>query len=270
MQLFYGRGSIGAASVAALAVVVLGLSLGIWQLQRAEEKAQLQSARDAAAAAPPLRLDAAGEPSAGRDGGAASTRATLPSLPPPREIDGKGIQATGAFDAERTVFLDNRTRGGIAGFHVLTPMKLVGRDEYLLVLRGWIGRDPYDRARLPSLLTPPAVVTVAGEAVVDLPQPMMLGEEPRPGPQDRLWQHFDYERYAQWAGLPLYPVILRQTVEPGYRDDLARDWNQPGLSVDRHLGYAFQWFALTVAAIVTWVILLRRQKTRGDEDRTNE
>ena len=188
------------------------------------------------------------------------------------------MQASGVFVADRTVFLDNRTREGIAGFHVLTPMKLLGRDRYLLVLRGWIGRDPYDRARLPSLVTPPGVVTVAGEAVASLPQPMMLGKEPPPGPQDRLWQHFEYETFSQWAAqgkaqladVPLYPVILRQTVEPAYRDGLARDWNQPGVSVDRHLGYAFQWFALTAAAIVTWLILLRRHGTKSNDPPTDE
>ena len=267
MQLFYGRGSIGAASVAALAVVILGLSLGFWQLRRAEEKAQLQSARDLAAAAPALPLSAEEKRAAGNDGDVRPPHATLPPLPVPAEIDGNGVRASGVFVADRSVFLDNRTREGIAGFHVLTPLKLLGRDSYLLVLRGWIRRDPYDRTRLPSLMTPSGVVTVAGEAVVSLPQPMMLGKEPPPGPQDRLWQHFDYDRFSQWADLPLYPVILRQTVDPAYRDDLARDWNQPGVSVDRHLGYAFQWFALTAAAIVTWMILLRRLRTKNDDDR---
>ena len=95
----------------------------------------------------------------------------------------------------------------------------------------------------------------------DLQQPMILAEEPVPGPRDRLWQHFDYRKFSDWAGLRLYPVIVRQTVEPAYQDGLARDWNEPGLSVDRHRGYAFQWFALTAAAILTWIILLWRSRT---------
>ena len=97
---------------------------------------------------------------------------------------------------------------------------------------------------------------------------MMLGEEPVPGPGDRLWQHFTYEKFSRWSGLALYPVILRQTVEPDYRDGLARDWNQPGVSVDRHRAYAFQWFASTAAAIVIWVILLWRRKASRDVERS--
>ena len=58
MVSFYGRRGIGLASVLALAVVILGVNLGLWQLRRAEEKASLQQAQDRAAAAPALELGA--------------------------------------------------------------------------------------------------------------------------------------------------------------------------------------------------------------------
>jgi len=251
MESFYGRRGIGLASVLALAVVILGVSLGLWQLRRAEEKAALQLARDRAAAAPALQLGApAGTPPTSAAG-----------LPSPAALDGQLVQATGSFVAERSIFLDNRTHESVAGFHVLTPLKLAGRDAYVMVLRGWIAGDPYERSRLPALTTPTGPVDVTGVAVADLQQPMMLGKEPVPGPQDRLWQHFEYRKFAEWAGFELYPVIVRQTVEPAYRDGLARDWNEPGVSVDRHRAYAFQWFAMTAAAILTWIILLWRSRT---------
>ena len=261
MSAFYGRARIVIASVAALAVVCLGLGLGLWQLRRAEEKAALQSAQDRAATAPPIELGALrmGAGGAGA-GGAAAT------LPAPTAIDGERVQASGLLDPRRSIFLDNRTREGIAGFHVLTPLKITGRDEHVMVLRGWVARDPNDRSRLPDIYTPTEPVTVVGLAVANLQQPIMLGEEPVPGPADRLWQHFDYRKFSTWAGFDVHPVILRQTVEPGYRDGLARDWNQPGLSVDRHRGYAFQWFAMTAAALVTWLIVLWRFKADDDVD----
>ena len=160
---------------------------------------------------------------------------------------------------------------GVAGFHVLTPLVLSGTQRRVLVLRGWVARDPIDRNQLPALDTPAGVVRVEGAAVAALQQPIMLGEDPSPGPTDRLWQHFTFEKFRRWAGLEsgsvLDPVILRQTVEPDYRDGLARDWNQPGVSVERHRAYAFQWFALTVAAIATWVILMWRHKAGNDVDR---
>jgi surfeit locus 1 family protein len=262
MTAFYGRDRIGAASVAALAVVILGLMLGFWQLQRADEKESLQQARDRAAAMPALQLS--GAP------GASDPSMVLPALPAPAAIDGKAVRASGTFVGDRTIFLDNRTREGVAGLHVLTPLKLAGRQQHVLVLRGWVASNPFERARLPTVATPSDVVTVAGEAVATLSQPMMLGEEPAPGPQDRLWQHFEYDKFETWADVQVYPVILRQTVEPAYQDGLARDWIQPGVSVDRHLGYAFQWFALTAAAVITWLILLwRRRRVIDDGHRKN-
>lgn len=253
MASFYDRRGIWVASAAALALVLLGVSLGLWQLRRAEEKASMQSAQDRAAAAPALVL--------------ADVAAAGESLPSPAVLDGVRVQATGTFEASRSVFLDNRTREGVAGLHVLTPLKLAGAHGYLIVLRGWVARDPADRNRLPALQTPPGPVRVEGMAMAELQQPMMLGEDPVPGPGDRLWQHFTFEKFARWSGAPPYPVIVRQTVEPDYQDGLARDWNQPGMSVDRHRGYAFQWFALTAAAVVTWLILLWRRGRSRDVER---
>ena len=255
MRSFYGGRRTGIASVLALAVVILGLALGCWQLRRADEKAALQLAQDRAAAAPPLELSVP----------AAADGMRTP-LPAPASIDGQAVKASGTFLADRSIFLDNRTRASVAGFHVLTPLKLAGRDVYVMVLRGWVARDPYDRSRLPPVPTPAGPVQVAGVAVANLQQPMMLGEEPVPGPADRLWQHFSYRKVSDWAGIEPFPVVVRQTVEPAYRDGLARDWNQPGTSVDRHRAYAFQWFAMTAAAILTWIILLWRSRARHDVD----
>jgi cytochrome oxidase assembly protein ShyY1 len=253
---FYDRRALWVGSAAALAVVVLGLSLALWQLRRADEKSALQAAQERAAAAPALELATLLSPANGR------------SMPSPATIDGARVQAGGTFDAARSVFLDNRTREGVAGLHVLTPLQLSGTDRHVLVLRGWTARDPADRNRLPPLQTPPGPVRLEGRAVADLPQPMMLGEDPVPGPGDRLWQHFGFDKFARWSGLRTYPLIVRQTVEPDYRDGLARDWNQPGTSVDRHRGYAFQWFALSAAAVLTWLALLWRSRWSSGAART--
>lgn len=258
MSRFYGGGRVALASVAALAVVIAGLLLGTWQLRRADEKAAQQLALDQAGAAPAIEL---GSPSG------TSSGTPLVPLPGPAAIDGLRVQVTGVFVPERSVFLDNRTREAVAGFHVMTPLKLAGREDYVMVLRGWVARNPVDRKRLPPVATPSEVVRVVGLAVADLKQPMMLGKEPAPGPDDRLWQHFDYSRFSDWSGIRLHPVVLRQTVEPDYRDGLRRDWNQPGVSVDRHRGYAFQWFAMTAAAVVIWLVLLWRRKPSIDVDR---
>ena len=254
MQRFYDRTLILAGTAAALAVVLLTGSLGLWQLRRADEKAALQQARDAAAAAPPRVI---GSPQV------VAELSSAPALPAPAAIDGWRIQALGVFDAARTVFLDNRTRDGVAGFHVLTPLTLFGTNASLLVLRGWVAQDPTDRLRLPVFATPIEAVRVEGLAIRHLDQPMMLAKDVEPGPGDRIWQHVSFEKFGRWSGLDLYPVILRQTVAPAYADGLARDWIQPGTSVDRHQAYAFQWFAMAAAALVAWLVMIGRVLLHG-------
>lgn len=233
----------GLAGTAAAAIVVVATaSLGTWQLRRADEKAELQARRDAALAAP--ALDLAGAPA----------DASV--------LDGRRVTARGTFDAARTVFLDNRTHRGTAGFHVLAPMRIEGTDRTVLVLRGWIPRDPVDRTRLPAPVTPAGPITIEGLALAELPQPMVLGGAAGAGEAGgRILQRYDAAAFARWSGLETMPVVVRQV--SGLPDGLVREWVQPGAGVDKHLGYAFQWFALSATTVAAWLwfgVLSRRRR----------
>jgi surfeit locus 1 family protein len=240
-------------TLAALLVLSATVSLGNWQMRRAEEKAVAQAMRDAALAAEPVGVGA--------------------DRVPPEVVDGRRVSITGTFDPARTVFLDNRTRQGIAGVHVFTPMRLApegaGDGHWVLVLRGWTARDPRDRNRLPAVPTPDGPVQVEGLAQAMLAQALMLGPAPPPVAEERLWALITLSRYAEWSGLPLQPFFVRQTSD--LDDGLARDWVQPGGGVATHRGYAFQWYALAAATVALWVWFgfMRRGHTRTDSDSTN-
>lgn len=219
-------------TIAAAAAVAVTASLGIWQLDRAAEKAELARQREQAESSAPVALH--------------------PGMSP-GQVEGSRVAATGTLIAERTVFIDNRTRNGVAGFHVVTPLKLSGGDAHVLVLRGWIASDPADRQRLPAVPTPAGEVTIEGLAQADLAQTFALGQEAEPGPGDRLWQRASIAKFRRWTGLGLEPVIVRQlSVLP---DGLARDWVEPGTGIDKHRGYAAQWFAMSLATVVAWLWL---------------
>jgi surfeit locus 1 family protein len=220
-------------TLAALLVLALTVSLGNWQMRRAADKEALQARRDAALAAAPLRVG--------------------PSQLSPAEIDGNRVEVVGTFSPAHTVYLDNRTRGGIAGFHVFTPLRIEPAAEpqrWVLVLRGWVARDFADRNRLPPVPTPAEPVRLRGLAHATLPQALSLGPVPAPAPGERLWSLLTLERFADWSGLSLQPFVLRQTSE--LADGLERDWVQPGSDVAKHRGYAFQWYALAAATAALW------------------
>ena len=75
----------------------------------------------------------------------------------------------------------------------------------------------------------------------------------------RVIQFLDFAALEQRLGAPLRPFVLRldPALEHGYR----RDWKIAAISPDKHLAYAFQWFALAVAVAVVFLVLsLRRRK----------
>lgn len=133
-----------------------------------------------------------------------------------------------------------------------------------MVLRGWVPVDRIDRTRLPVLKVFSDPVTIEGGVEAVLAQPMQLARAAEPGPQDRLWQHYEPETYRRWSGHPVKDGIVRQT--SALPDGLARDWPEPGRGADKHRAYAFQWFAMAaLAAAGTLLLALRIVRPRAQK-----
>lgn len=237
-------------TVVAFAVVAATVSLGNWQLRRADEKRTLQAQRDAAERDEPISL-AAGEPDVDA-------------------LAGRRVRVRGRFVSKFDVYVDNRTYRGVAGFHVLSPIRIAGSDRHLLVLRGWVAGDPRARARLPAVPTPDEPVEVEGVALREIPRTLELGSSPPPGPHDRMWLNIDLAGFARWSGLSMQMPIVREsqpatTASGAWDDGLVRDWPEPGVDVDRHLGYAFQWYALAALVGVLWLrfVVFGARRTAG-------
>lgn len=215
--------------VVGLLLVALTLSLGNWQTHRAQEKADLQQ-----------RFNLLGR------GGLVAARASdLPASGQPLRLEGEWL-------AEHTILLDNRTQGGHAGYHVLTPLRLADGSGSVLVNRGWVAADA-DRNRLPAILTPPGRQIVEGRMHTVEAKPFSLGADVADG---RRWQYLDVDRYRRLlgdaAGAQLAGWMVQQTSASA--DGLSRDWPEPFMGADRHRGYALQWYALAglFAALTAW------------------
>lgn len=223
-------------SVAAALFVVLTVSLGNWQERRAEEK--LEAAR---------RFDAA-------MGGA------VLSIPPvlvgAGEFEHRRVSARGRFLAGSTLFLDNKVLRGVAGYHVLTPLRLEGGDTYVLVDRGWIAAG--DRSVLPEFPTPEGVQTIEGIAVTPIRRFLELAPERGTGP---LRQNLVLEREKKRLALKLQPIVIEQTSDAP--DGLARVWERPDTGADRHRSYALQWYAFAMLAFILYVALSFRRVDPG-------
>lgn len=226
-------------TLAALFFFVLTLWLGNWQSGRAETKRALQARYDAAMAQAPVPL------------GAAALA--------PESVLYRTVEVDGVFDDAHTILLDNRVVQGVAGYHVLTPLRIGTGSRAVLVNRGWL---PAGRSRdaVPRPPTPSGRVTLEGIAVDPHTRYVELGPATAHG---RVWQNLDFERYARVSGLRLQPILLLQTSE--LDDGLRRDWPRPDAGVAMHVGYAFQWYSLATTLAVLWVVMnvKRRHESGG-------
>ncbi len=226
-------------TLAALLALAVTLALGRWQLGRAAEKEALQASIDARADLP--LLDAR-------------------SLAGDFDRDAllhRRITADGQWVAERTVFLDNRQMHGRPGFFVLTPMRL-DNGLAVLVQRGWVPRNFEDRTRVPQITTPTGPVRVEGRIALAPSRLYDMGE----AGTGVIRQNLDLAQFRLESGLPLVALSIQQTGVSA--DELQRDWPQINTGVDKHYGYAFQWFGLSalITLLYVWFQIVKRYTRR--------
>jgi surfeit locus 1 family protein len=219
--------------IATLILVLLGIALGNWQTRRAAEKTLLQAKLEQGMAAAPLKLDA--------------------SPVDPARLEFHRVIVTGEFVPNWPVFLDNRPQAGRAGFILLMPFKIAGADKYVLVARGWLPRNTAEHDRLPPFTTPSGQVKIEGRAVRQLARAMQLGT-PAPLKPNALVQNIEPAELARASGLDLLPVVVEQTGPGTAGEGLLRNWPAPSLDIDRHKGYAVQWYALAAMAFLFFVM----------------
>jgi surfeit locus 1 family protein len=240
-----GRLQRGLILLAALAGVVLTASLGQWQMRRAEQKQALLDARQTRAAMASI------DGSRWRPEDVADQEADLLY---------RAVVLRGRWLGEHTVYLDNRQVQGRAGFQVVSPLRLAS-GTVVLVQRGWVPRNFQDRTAVPEVATPSGEVQVQGHLA---PWPSRIYDfgALESGP---IRQNLDFDAYRGQTGLPLLALSVQQS---GAADDgLLRDWPVPASGIEKHHGYAFQWFGLSalIALLYVWFqIVQARRKPRAD------
>jgi surfeit locus 1 family protein len=250
-----GRRRLVVLVAAALAAAVTA-RLGWWQLDRAQQKIDLQA-----------RITARGSLSA-------LPQADLPRTEPAAaDQHYRPVQLRGRWLEARTVYLDNRQMQGRQGFFVVTPLLLAPGDA-VLVQRGWMPRDFQDRTRLQALPAQAGDVLVTGRLA---PPPSRLlalaGTEQGP-----IRQNLDLTAMAGELGLALRPLSVQQTQptvavpaegQPSgapLDDGLLRAWPAVAVDVGKHHGYAFQWFSLSalLVGLTLWFQLIRPRLRSGN------
>ena len=249
-------------------------ALGRWQLSRAAQKEALQTEIDARKRLPPI----------GQKEFLTMDKAT-DALHRPLTLHGLWLTS-------QTIYLDNRQMNGVPGFYVLTPLAIEGSQQTVMVQRGWIQRNFNERTQLQPVETPAGLVEVSGLVALPPSHLFALGQDaPRPAasapaiPAENLplglpasvatgggvgssaiRQNLDLDAFRAETGLPLRTdVSLQQTGSNS--EGLQRNWPAPALGIEKHYGYAFQWFGLSALVLFLYVwfqlIAPRRKASRA-------
>ena len=126
----------------------------------------------------------------------------------------------------------------------------------VLVNRGWVA-GTNSRSTLPQIATPSGPVTIVGLATVPSRRYLELSTQVAEG---NVWQNLTLERYRAAVPIAIQPVVIEQ--ENDLDDGLQRERNAPDLGIERHYGYAFQWFALAAAILIFYLVAHVRKRAQ--------
>ena len=230
-----------------LAIAVVFVNLGFWQLRRLEERRADNALIQANMAGDPAPLDQTLQ-EYGQDPDALAYRRVI---------------VEGEYRPRDEVLLTPRSNGRQAGHHVVTPLVIEG-DQAVLVDRGWVpfaddsppieaAEPPAGRAQVEGILLPTQTAARAGAADRSADRLTYLST-------------VDVDRLQPQMDVVLHPFsILLQRQDPA-GGDLPVPGPPPEVSEGSHLSYAWQWFLFTVILLVGYPLLLRRS-LRSARDR---
>lgn len=209
------------------------VSLGMWQLDRSEQKRVFLKAQEQAAAAETLHLSTAIE----------------------NNTDAfryRNVEVAGRYDVAHQFLIDNQISDGKVGYFVLTPFILAGEAKAVLVNRGWIPSN-HDRSILPDLQIKKAESNISGR-INNFPSVgiKLAGAEIPTEGWPSIVQVVDSNVLANKLGYPLFQfqIELAKELPDGYK----REWRTSTImQPEQHTAYAFQWFALALTLTILFI-----------------
>jgi surfeit locus 1 family protein len=211
--------------------------LGLWQLQRADEKITLMALHEARINQPPI--DAATLVIRGDD------------------VNGLPVSLSGSYLPVPPLLRDNVILLGKVGFDVLCLFEDSASGLVFLVNRGFV---PMAASRQQAPQVPPTgtdAVNLTGHVYVtsapdatyakgELIDELRFVQSASPTLLAAILEDFT----AQELGASLYPHLIR--LEAGQPFALPRNWVLTTMSPDRHRGYSYQWFLMAIAVLVAY------------------
>lgn len=211
------------------------VSLGFWQLQRAEEKTAMAQAFEAREQQSPAALSTLWDQ-------------------PGESLAYRQVQLNGQFMPNDYFLLDNQMRDGQVGYEVLAVMQL-SEGGSALVNRGWVA-GAADRMSLPQVPVIDGPVEIAGHIYVAPGAPFLLAEQQLGGDWPKRIQAVEMDKLtpliSDVSSGKVFPYPVR--VNDGESVALTTDWKIINMSPIKHQAYAVQWFAMASVLLVYYLV----------------
>jgi len=235
-------------SLLAMLLIATFISLGCWQLDRAQQKRALYAEFENRRLDDALDLNQFDNASKGSG-----------------NILWRQVTAYGTFLEDFQILLDNQIQNTKAGYYVYTPFQLDDSEHIVLVNRGWVVAD-LDRNNSPKLVMSKGRVKIKA-VLKEVPKTGLLLKELQPEEMSETIyrvQRIDLDELAGLTNTKLLPFVIRMTSasEHGYH----RQWRRPGSGEQVHNGYAFQWFAFATALLVIYLLLNIKRRDKSGKD----
>jgi surfeit locus 1 family protein len=218
-----------------LGLLSLLLSLGTWQLNRAQQKRNFLQQQAQSQTVESARLSTA------IDDNIDTLRY--------RKLD-----VAGHYDVQHQFLIDNQISTGKVGYFVLTPFILQGENKAVLVNRGWIALNS-DRSQLPDVSMVAEPITIISGRANNFPSVgiKIAGAEIPTDTNPSVVQVVNSEILAKKLGYPLFTfqLELNKDLPNGFK----REWHSTTIMPpEQHTAYAVQWFALALTLTVLFIV----------------
>jgi surfeit locus 1 family protein len=227
----------------------LCIRLGIWQLDRLEQRRTFNAQVESMRAAELLDLNQ-------------SLPADISSM------EWRTVTVTGEYDFENQVAIRNQYNGDQYGYHLITPLHFdspIGSGKAaVLVDRGWIPADGTNTPKDWRTYDEAGQVTVTGQIRLGQDKPAFGGvADAEFGPEQKrldVWNNLNVSRISEQSPYPLLPVYIQPNIGANNFEPPIKYQPVLDLTEGPHFGYALQWFAFATILFVGYPFYLRKQK----------
>jgi surfeit locus 1 family protein len=216
-------------TIITFAGLIVFISLGFWQLDRAVFKDAIMKKFEA-------RLDA--------------DYRQFEAWESLSDIEFQKLIIRGHYDLSRTLLIDNQLHKGRAGYHVLTPFVLSGGDNIVLVNRGWVALGN-SREQLPHIEAPAVDGPIRGIANIPETGSFRMGKVSLGDKWPQVIPFLDIDAMQAQFKNRLWPIII--WLDPEQAGHYARHWNPVWLDPRKSRAYAWQWFAFATISVVLFI-----------------